>query len=550
MPSASVTDPSPATDADLGAVDVDPPRQGGQRAADAQAAAERIEHSVLPGAATKGIRAPISRRSSQDNAAPACSIAAAVSSRGPAAMKPSAPNSRTCRKSSWRRTARTYCAAVVSHWPNSSCVLCCASPAVRREQRSDACRRRRCILGDIRAAFCFASTHEQASGGSGVVEARMAATDAGLAQGSGALPDSQHGEATGRLLDRWAGAWLGVVSLLAVAVYGLVKSSMIDDSYITLAYARNLALHFHWGLIPHEVANSATSPLNVLLLAAVMAVLRLAGDVNAELAVGVLFVTCMLAVGWAWLRISRALRLPSWVAVFGTLLVLVNPFVLSATGLEVHLIAATLLLLVARALEGRPVWFGVVGGLALLVRPDLIIFVVCIALGSAPIRRQLGRAAFTTIAVGAPWYLFSWFFFGSAIADTLVVKMAEHTFLGYAAGSGVVNWTYFEGPQFYLRSLDLHHSVFRGAVVTFAPAAAGLLALLVWSGLRLGRRGGVERLDPVASAAIGGLVYYGAYSLLGVPPYQWYYVAPILALSIFLLVALGALADALGRRGG
>jgi hypothetical protein len=375
----------------------------------------------------------------------------------------------------------------------------------------------------------------------------MAATDAGLADGSGLLPDPQHGEATGQLFDRWAGAWLGVVSLLAVAVYGLVKSSMIDDSYITLAYARNLALHFHWGLIPHEVANSATSPLNVLLLAAVMVVLRLVGDVNAELAVGVLFVTCMLAIGWAWLRISRALRLPSWVAVFGTLLVLVNPFVLSATGLEVHLIAATLLLLVATALDGRPVWFGLVGGLALVVRPDLIIFVVCIALGSAPIRRQLGRAAFTTIAVGAPWYLFSWFFFGSAIADTLVVKMAEHTFLGYAAGSGVVNWTYFQGPQFYLRSLDVHHSVFRGAVVSFAPAAAGLLALLVWSGLRLARRRGVAMLDPVASAAIGGLVYYGAYSLLGVPPYQWYYVAPILALSIFLLVALGALTGPLGR---
>ena len=121
------------------------------------------------------------------------------------------------------------------------------------------------------------------------------------------------------------------------------------------------------------------------------------------MAVGVLFVTCMLAVGWAWLRISRALRLASWVAVFGTLLVLVNPFVLSATGLEVHLIAATMLLLVTTALEGRPVWFGVVGGLALMVRPDLIVFVVCIALGSALIRRQLGRAAFTTVAVGAPW---------------------------------------------------------------------------------------------------------------------------------------------------
>ncbi len=361
------------------------------------------------------------------------------------------------------------------------------------------------------------------------------------ASSGGAVPNSQHGEATSRLFDRWAGAWLAVVSLLAVAVYWLVKDSLIDDSYITLAYARNLAVHFHWGLIPHEVANSATSPLNVLLLAVVMAVLRLAGGVvHAGLAVGVLFVACMLAVGWGWLRISRTLRLPSWVAVFGALLVLVNPFVLSATGLEVHLIAAAMLLLVATAVEGRPVWFGLVGGLAVLVRPDLIIFVVCISLGSAPIRSQLGRATLTTIAVGAPWYLFSWYFLGSAITDALVVKMLDHSFVGR---------TYLDGPLFYLRSRDPRDSLFLGTVVSFAPAAAGLLALLVWSGLRLARRGGAKRLDPVASTAIGGLVYYGAYSLLGVPPYQWYFVAPILASSIFLLVALGALLTELGQRG-
>jgi len=46
------------------------------------------------------------------------------------------------------------------HWPNSSSVLCGASPAVRHDQPSDACRRRRNILGDVRAAFCFASSHE------------------------------------------------------------------------------------------------------------------------------------------------------------------------------------------------------------------------------------------------------------------------------------------------------------------------------------------------------------------------------------------------------
>jgi len=355
----------------------------------------------------------------------------------------------------------------------------------------------------------------------------------------GAVPDSQHGERTSPPCGRWPGAWLAVVSLLAVAVYWLIKDSLIDDSYITLAYARNLALHFHWGLIPQETANSATSPLNVLLLAALMDVLRFSGGVHEGLAVGALFVACMLAVAWAWLRIGRALRLPSWVPAFGALLVLVNPFVLSATGLEVHLIAAAMLHLVLMAVEGRPVWFGVMGGLAVVVRADLIILVVCIALGSAAIRGQLGRAALTTIAVGAPWYLFSWIHFGSAIADTLVVKMLDHSFNGH---------TYIEGPLFYLRLNDIHDthqhdSVFLGTVASFASAAAGLLALLVWSGLRLARCAGADRLDPVASAALGGCVYYGAYSLLGVPPYQWYFVVPILAPSLFLLVALGALAQ-------
>jgi hypothetical protein len=69
----------------------------------------------------------------------------------------------------------------------------------------------------------------------------------------------------------------------AAGVYWLVRDSLIDDSDITLAYARNFAVHFHWGLIPQEMANSATSPLNVLLLAAVMAVLRVFSGALAQL---------------------------------------------------------------------------------------------------------------------------------------------------------------------------------------------------------------------------------------------------------------------------
>ncbi len=43
---------------------------------------------------------------------------------------------------------------------------------------------------------------------------------------------------------------VGVSALLAAAVFVVVKDALIDDAYITLAYAKNLAVHGQWG--PHH----------------------------------------------------------------------------------------------------------------------------------------------------------------------------------------------------------------------------------------------------------------------------------------------------------
>ena len=84
------------------------------------------------------------------------------------------------------------------------------------------------------------------------------------------------------------------VAVAATAVFLLVSRALIDDAYITMAYARNLGLHLHWGLIADETANSATSPLNVVALGAITAVVR-----DAQVAVGVLFVvSAVLAARW------------------------------------------------------------------------------------------------------------------------------------------------------------------------------------------------------------------------------------------------------------
>ncbi|HEY3711991.1 MAG TPA: hypothetical protein VGL64_21630 [Amycolatopsis sp.] len=336
--------------------------------------------------------------------------------------------------------------------------------------------------------------------------------------------------------------WPAAVAVVSAVVWLGVRGSLIDDSYITLGYARNLAEHFHWGLVGAETANSATSPLNVILLALGGTLTRVAGgQVHPVAGTGIVFVAAMTAVGWAWARIARALRLPFGTAVAGTAAVLLNPFVLSATGLEVQLISAALLLLTAYALEGRAVGFGVVAGLAVLVRLDLVIFVVLLALGVGALRRRLLPLVAIALAVCLPWFVFSWFALGSAIPDTFLIKTTQGAFGEYNYGNGPV---YYLDPKRRTATL-----------VSFAPAVAGLLVLLAWLG-RLGvRRRGAERSEagrfgPVGVLGLGGLAYYAAYSQLGVPPYQWYYVAPIVALTTVFVVGAGYLATlARGRAG-
>ena len=52
------------------------------------------------------------------------------------------------------------------------------------------------------------------------------------------------------------------------------KGALIDDAYITFQYARNLRDHHIWGFFPGTTTNTATSPLNVILTAAMGLILH------------------------------------------------------------------------------------------------------------------------------------------------------------------------------------------------------------------------------------------------------------------------------------
>lgn len=328
-----------------------------------------------------------------------------------------------------------------------------------------------------------------------------------------------------RALDprQWAAIGSGGTAVLAAVVFWLAHDGLGDDGYITLDYARTLAVHGTWGVTPQLAANTATSPLHVLLLAAVMTVSRLVtGQPHPVAALGVVTVTALTAAGYWWLRVARALRVPALGTALGIALLLLSPLALSAVGLESAVLVALLLGLLSEAVRGRAPAFGLIAGLAVLTRLDAVVFVVVLAGGCAGIRRQGWRVLPGLLGVTVPWFAWSWSVLGSAIPVTLAIKQLQ----AYPGG-----WTFAGGPLLFLRDST------GPALVSLVPMALGLLALVAWSVRRATGRAST-RLAPVAWFAVAGVAYFAVYCVLAVPPYLWYYVPTLAALDLFLAAAL------------
>jgi len=222
---------------------------------------------------------------------------------------------------------------------------------------------------------------------------------------------------------RPAALWGLAGALAGAAVFVLAHDALGDDSYITLGYAKQLALHGHWGMLPDRPAHTATSVLNVWLLAAVTVVVR-----SPVVATGVVLAGA-LALAAVWLRgLAGAVGAHRGVTTaLGLGLLATSPLLTSTVGLETYL-AITLLVGVLRfALGGRWVLAGVLAGALVLARPDMGLFLLPIAAvvpwtGPRP-WRSLGVGTGAAVAVALPWPVASWWLLGSALPDSLVAKV-------------------------------------------------------------------------------------------------------------------------------
>jgi hypothetical protein len=309
---------------------------------------------------------------------------------------------------------------------------------------------------------------------------------------------------------------VGVTTLGSTLLFWLVHRSLIDDAYITLTYARTLAEHGDWGMLPGHEANSATSPLNVLLLGGLSAVVR-----DPVVAAGMLYVLTCAGLVLGLRGIGHTAGLGHRVALVGGPLLIASPLLASTVGLETMLVVTAMTYLVWACLRGDPVMAGLAAGALVWLRLDTVVIAAVLILATPTLRQRLGRTVGLAAVVVTPWLVFSWIALGSAIPDTLVIKQGD-------------GWGDFATGLF-----DRYYGPYPTAIIgLLVVGGAGVLSGLTWAWWR--RRGAGD--SPVVPAlVVAGAVYFGLMWMLEVPPFFWYYAPTLAALTLAAAIGLATL---------
>ncbi|MBV6450272.1 MAG: hypothetical protein MHPDNHAH_00995 [Anaerolineales bacterium] len=301
--------------------------------------------------------------------------------------------------------------------------------------------------------------------------------------------------------------------LLAIILYlylNLFANALVDDTFITLQYAKTLLHYGTWGFLPGYTTNAITSPLNTFLLSFTTSILGT--NINAVILLSALIMT--LIVFWST-RISNLLFQTEFFGYAASGALILNPLLISTLGLESILFSALYILTVYLYIMKRWNLLAVVLGLLTITRFDGILF-FAVALFFLPSLRLRLQFTLIFLCVIAPWHIFSWVFLGSIFPDTLFIKITQGSW---------GEWDFYNGLGLYYRTYMLA-TIFS---VLFLP----LLLLILNKDVR--------KMTPIPFLVMTGLTHYLAYSALHVPPYFWYYAPEITAIVLVGSLSLGKL---------
>ena len=290
-------------------------------------------------------------------------------------------------------------------------------------------------------------------------------------------------------LDRWD-VLLLAAGTLAVALFLVAEHRIagapglpLDDSWIHLTLARNLATGGGFAINRGEPVAASTAPLWSVTLAGLLAL-----GVPGLAAAKVLGLACWAATGLVTRRLASTLGLPpglAWGA--GLSVVGLSPLVWGAlSGMEVPLAALCVGAAAWAIARDRPA-LGAAGlGLATLARPEAALLVGLHALGAGQWREAIRRVALAALVI-APAVAFNLAAGGRLVPLTAAAKV-EGGLLGRAEGLAGA-WT-VAGRQVTAFLVEWGGALLQDHVALPALVAVGLVA------------GGASRLRWVAAALI------------------------------------------------
>jgi hypothetical protein len=270
-----------------------------------------------------------------------------------------------------------------------------------------------------------------------------------------------------------------VPTAAALAVNLWYGPFLIDDMYIGLRYAANLAAGHGLVFNAGEPVMGISAPLCVILMG-------IGGALGFDLTKVGLFLSVVPLTGMVALMQLLAVRVlrPAAAIACGLAIVVfpTMPFTANSgmdTSISMAAVYGTFWALVAR----RYWWAGIASGVAVFNRPDGAL-VAAVALGYVFLRdrKEVYKIIVPTVLAVGPWLGYATWFYGSPIPHSIVAKQANHyTPPGEVAAKILLVMTLI-GPVSVAAMAGIVQAVRRRSGLIVIPAWMGLyLAGLIWS---------------------------------------------------------------------
>ena len=333
-------------------------------------------------------------------------------------------------------------------------------------------------------------------------------------------------------------------AVAARIVFWAVTNSMFDDALTTITHARNVPLGL--GLVHHVgegPVHGFTSALGVLI--PLIGELIHEGSGMFAMRIGSLVAVCVALV------YARLLCRDLHISAFPTAFVLAylafdqNMIFFGMSGMETQVAVAIMLAGIFHVRRADFALAGVWLGLAPLVRPEFVLWLVPALIYLAYVnRRRAVLSGGIAAAIVAPWVVFTTLYYGSPIPNTILAKSNINPTPAILTNGSLTPWFNWLLPQLsgHLVLLLEHLQPFREVWSTAsAPVPAPVLVAVAIAAVYffvLGLIAVTHRRDMWPAVAFLGLFFaYRVYFLPAINYSEWY-LPPFLAV-MMVVVALG-----------